>query len=77
MGVVDEIRLEGPSQSRRLVVHGPVIWALIGLAVIVVGTLLLSLPIVIVGVAVLAGAAAVGYRTRTEVRVRTAHRQGK
>lgn len=71
-----EIRLETPRGGVELRVPGPLTWVIAGLLVSVAGVIMLSIPLLVVGLGGLVVAGLISYRNRSEVRARLRSRQG-
>jgi len=62
---------ETPRKSKELRVAGPLIWASVGIVTVVFGIIILTLAVVLIGVAICLGAVFVNRRNRTEMRLRS------
>ena len=76
MGEAKGPTLETPRKSKELRVAGPVIWCSVGVVIIVFGAVLLSLPVVVIGLAICIGAALTSRTNRTEKRIRSEFETG-
>lgn len=71
MGRATTPRKETPKTSKELNVAGPVVWAIVGSIIAILGIVLLSVPVIAVGIGVCIASLMVSRMNKTQQRLRS------